>query len=202
MIRRPPRSTLFPYTTLFRSRRSSRRSASRRGSRTTATSVLPATSIRTCPTMRRRCSTPTAAERTIHGSHEVVEHLAERLPDARDERHLLLRVEARLRVTEPSDAVDEPVCLVGLETEDPFPVAEAEPARRVREHVGELAAHHAVFREHGAALLARQQVPLRRADERIHAREALRWRSLHERRLMVGGELGGLHDAHERPRQV
>src|SRR5438445_8857466 len=33
MIRRPPRSTLFPYTTLFRSRRSGggRRSASRRG---------------------------------------------------------------------------------------------------------------------------------------------------------------------------
>src|SRR3989442_4174096 len=27
MIRRPPRSTLFPYTTLFRSRRSSRRRA-------------------------------------------------------------------------------------------------------------------------------------------------------------------------------
>src|SRR6266567_3819483 len=30
MIRRPPRSTLFPYTTLFRSRRVSRRSALRR----------------------------------------------------------------------------------------------------------------------------------------------------------------------------
>src|SRR5476649_2613235 len=29
MIRRPPRSTLFPYTTLFRSRRSSRRTRSR-----------------------------------------------------------------------------------------------------------------------------------------------------------------------------
>src|SRR3712207_7221388 len=28
MIRRPPRSTLFPYTTLFRSRRQGRRSAS------------------------------------------------------------------------------------------------------------------------------------------------------------------------------
>src|SRR2546427_8670044 len=29
MIRRPPRSTLFPYTTLFRSRSSARRAASR-----------------------------------------------------------------------------------------------------------------------------------------------------------------------------
>src|SRR3712207_7353074 len=31
MIRRPPRSTLFPYTTLFRSRRRHRRDAGRRG---------------------------------------------------------------------------------------------------------------------------------------------------------------------------
>src|SRR2546430_13240297 len=31
MIRRPPRSTLFPYTTLFRSHCCSRRSSSRRG---------------------------------------------------------------------------------------------------------------------------------------------------------------------------
>src|SRR3712207_7540755 len=33
MIRRPPRSTLFPYTTLFRSRRPSRRTARRGGDR-------------------------------------------------------------------------------------------------------------------------------------------------------------------------
>src|SRR3989442_11088356 len=33
MIRRPPRSTLFPYTTLFRSHRSSRSPMSRRRSR-------------------------------------------------------------------------------------------------------------------------------------------------------------------------
>src|SRR5947207_7017188 len=33
MIRRPPRSTLFPYTTLFRSRRSSGRARRRSGSR-------------------------------------------------------------------------------------------------------------------------------------------------------------------------
>src|SRR2546425_1353511 len=34
MIRRPPRSTLFPYTTLFRSSRSANRPRSRRQSRT------------------------------------------------------------------------------------------------------------------------------------------------------------------------
>src|SRR2546426_3803391 len=33
MIRRPPRSTLFPYTTLFRSRRRARRGLSRRRAR-------------------------------------------------------------------------------------------------------------------------------------------------------------------------
>src|SRR5688572_32623347 len=38
MIRRPPRSTLFPYTTLFRSRRP-RRSSPRRCSATTATAT-------------------------------------------------------------------------------------------------------------------------------------------------------------------
>src|SRR3712207_6880892 len=33
MIRRPPRSTLFPYTTLFRSRQAARRTRRRRGDR-------------------------------------------------------------------------------------------------------------------------------------------------------------------------
>src|SRR2546422_6357469 len=46
MIRRPPRSTLFPYTTLFRSpvgrvRRPSRRSCRRRGSETRRVGRLP-----------------------------------------------------------------------------------------------------------------------------------------------------------------
>src|SRR3989454_8842396 len=36
MIRRPPRSTLFPYTTLFRSPACSRRSRSRRGRSTSS----------------------------------------------------------------------------------------------------------------------------------------------------------------------
>src|SRR3712207_7845333 len=45
MIRRPPRSTLFPYTTLFRSRRSVGRSTPsrpRRGPRAPAPPVTPA----------------------------------------------------------------------------------------------------------------------------------------------------------------
>src|SRR5260221_8487692 len=45
MIRRPPRSTLFPYTTLFRSRRSggrvARREGGRRGARTQGRALAP-----------------------------------------------------------------------------------------------------------------------------------------------------------------
>src|SRR5690349_24178783 len=41
MIRRPPRSTLFPYTTLFRSWKTSSSSWSLRGARGTAFSALP-----------------------------------------------------------------------------------------------------------------------------------------------------------------
>src|SRR2546430_16765552 len=39
MIRRPPRSTLFPYTTLFRSSSSATRRSAKRGSRCRSTSV-------------------------------------------------------------------------------------------------------------------------------------------------------------------
>src|SRR2546430_12236286 len=56
MIRRPPRSTLFPYTTLFRSRRTSaRRSTSLRPSvlRSTATSVT--TRRRSVVSLRSAC---------------------------------------------------------------------------------------------------------------------------------------------------
>src|SRR2546427_5022743 len=42
MIRRPPRSTLFPYTTLFRSRRhAARRPAARRGARSRTGGPVP-----------------------------------------------------------------------------------------------------------------------------------------------------------------
>src|SRR3712207_6872792 len=41
MIRRPPRSTLFPYTTLFRSARNSRGSRRRRSAGRTAAALVP-----------------------------------------------------------------------------------------------------------------------------------------------------------------
>src|SRR5256885_3688148 len=56
MIRRPPRSTLFPYTTLFRSRRLLRLRAARPPSRPTCGSVLaprsPARAARGAPRTR------------------------------------------------------------------------------------------------------------------------------------------------------
>ena len=75
-------------------------------------------------------------------------------------------------------------------------------ARRVREDVGELAADHAVLAQVLAALLARQQVPLGRAHERIDAQVRARGLALHERRRVIRGELGRLHDPHERPGQI
>jgi hypothetical protein len=59
-----------------------------------------------------------------------------------------------------------------------------------------------VLGQQAAALLLRQEVPLGRAHERVHARERLRRRALHERRRVIGRELRRLHDAHERPRHV
>src|SRR2546422_8400520 len=60
MIRRPPRSTLFPYTTLFRSRRSGARSRPRRArscSGLPSSTSLPACSrCRTCGRRSRRSS--------------------------------------------------------------------------------------------------------------------------------------------------
>src|SRR3989442_10693126 len=44
MIRRPPRSTLFPYTTLFRSARDRGRGSARRGGSATGSSAAAATS--------------------------------------------------------------------------------------------------------------------------------------------------------------
>ena len=85
--------------------------------------------------------------------------------------------------------------------QDPLPVAQAEGARGVRQHLGELAPGIAVLAEQPAAFLAGQQVPLGRAHERVHAQELLRRRALHERGRVVGRELRRLHGAHERPRR-
>src|SRR2546426_5172912 len=54
MIRRPPRSTLFPYTTLFRSRSSPGCGRSRRGRAPAGSRHTPRGSERTCPASRWR----------------------------------------------------------------------------------------------------------------------------------------------------
>src|SRR3712207_6963969 len=59
MIRRPPRSTLFPYTTLFRSPSSTRRASSRRARRTPRPAPRPKTSRGTC---RSPASSPPRSE--------------------------------------------------------------------------------------------------------------------------------------------
>src|SRR5688572_443031 len=71
-------------------------------------------------------------------SAKVVEDVGDGLTDPREERGLHLGEETRLRVAETPDAVHERIQLVRLEGEDPFPVAETERARRVREDLREL----------------------------------------------------------------
>ena len=60
MIRRPPRSTLFPYTTLFRSSEESAGSIGRRGRTQSRRSLESQTgrSWSSCPRPRRRCRPP------------------------------------------------------------------------------------------------------------------------------------------------
>src|SRR5438874_6315909 len=60
MIRRPPRSTLFPYTTLFRSETSS--SSERRSSQAARVSAGPSSTARACP--RGVCSSARSEEHT------------------------------------------------------------------------------------------------------------------------------------------
>src|SRR2546422_10199009 len=57
MIRRPPRSTLFPYTTLFRSARAG-------AARPTRPSTAPRSSTSPWPGTRRRCPTTRSEEHT------------------------------------------------------------------------------------------------------------------------------------------
>src|SRR5712664_4333365 len=65
MIRRPPRSTLFPYTTLFRSRR-------RRWG--TAPPVARTPSSRQCP-VRRRAAVPRDRKSTrLNSSHDQISY--------------------------------------------------------------------------------------------------------------------------------
>src|SRR3712207_7127852 len=61
MIRRPPRSTLFPYTTLFRSRRASSRAGTRSAARRRAAAPAPIRCTR-ASAAGRRCTAETRSE--------------------------------------------------------------------------------------------------------------------------------------------
>src|SRR3990167_8350809 len=63
MIRRPPRSTLFPYTTLFRSRSEGRRAGRRRGGRAS------------CPGLRSiGAQTPDRKSTRLNSSHSQISY--------------------------------------------------------------------------------------------------------------------------------
>src|SRR2546429_9657326 len=66
MIRRPPRSTLFPYTTLFRSR-----AAGKRTSRSTALRTLQKSWIQQTS---RRCVRPDRKSTRLNSSHGYISY--------------------------------------------------------------------------------------------------------------------------------
>src|SRR2546427_1759179 len=68
MIRRPPRSTLFPYTTLFRSRARPRDSTPGRGAYSRARAARRARSIRSAGAARDRKST------RLNSSHSQISY--------------------------------------------------------------------------------------------------------------------------------
>src|SRR3712207_7609930 len=78
MIRRPPRSTLFPYTTLFRStRRSTCTTSSITCPKNTATSSQSTTStFRACATSIQRPTTPTRDRKStrLNSSHANISY--------------------------------------------------------------------------------------------------------------------------------
>src|SRR3712207_7212071 len=75
MIRRPPRSTLLPYTTLFRSRATAR-ACSRWSRRCRRSRPCRATSARSCASFRL-LPTASAATRTRRGASRSEEHTSE-----------------------------------------------------------------------------------------------------------------------------
>src|SRR5688572_30972585 len=79
MIRRPPQSTLFPYTTLFRSRRS------RTGSR----SWSPTRSSRTCAPSSAAAGRPAAAEL---GAHVRLDRSEEHTSELQSQSNLVCRL--------------------------------------------------------------------------------------------------------------
>src|SRR5687768_18077737 len=74
MIRRPPRSTLFPYTTLFRSAAAARaRRRARRSRPATATAAIHKNAPRQGPSTRRPA--PTAGRRSEEHTSELQSRL-------------------------------------------------------------------------------------------------------------------------------
>src|SRR2546428_6190713 len=97
-----------------------------------------------------------------NASDEIGDREGEVLSDPGDERDLLLRVAPGLGLAEAAEALHDAIERVGLEGEDPLPVAQAERARRVREHIRVLPAHDTVLPEELSTLLGREQVPVDR----------------------------------------
>src|SRR3712207_5050968 len=77
MMRRPPRSTLFPYTTLFRSPTTTRRSTPRRGASWTRSRSPERASSARCRCRRRRTCTASSARRTSTRTRRSEEHTSE-----------------------------------------------------------------------------------------------------------------------------
>src|SRR5689334_24067872 len=79
MVRRPPRSTLFPYTTLFRSVRGGGAPASRRNARRAARGSRPLPAARGAPASRRlrRAALPRDARARSRPRRRSEEHTSE-----------------------------------------------------------------------------------------------------------------------------
>src|SRR3712207_6977003 len=94
MIRRPPRSTLFPYTTLFRSRPTLLEDGASRSPSSTATcSVVPAPSGPAC--RPRRCSTarPSTSQAAItHGLARLASRSEEHTSELQSRQYLVCRL--------------------------------------------------------------------------------------------------------------
>src|SRR5574337_561498 len=105
MIRRPPRSTLFPYTTLFRSRRSPQFRPGQRRQRPLSTTVpptnrpTPCSFSSSCPPFPSCCISYGHAlttifdpfrvyVATINGHHLLCAHLREATPAGRSSREM------------------------------------------------------------------------------------------------------------------
>src|SRR2546422_8515372 len=74
MIRRPPRSTLFPYTTLFRSRRFSQRSARPDGRRAPAARPTPDAHGATCSRKRMAWTGQDRKSTRLNSSHGYISY--------------------------------------------------------------------------------------------------------------------------------